>query len=610
MAPPLLQLKDIALTFGGTPLLAGVELSVSSSERVALVGRNGSGKSTLLKIAAGLVTPDRGSVFIQPGAVVRYLPQEPDFSGFASTLAYVEAGLGPSDDSHIARHLLEQFGLTGREDPAHLSGGEARRTSLARVLAPSPDILLLDEPTNHLDLTAIEWLERDLNSRRTALVLISHDRRFLSNLSRSTVWLDRGCTRRIGRGFAHFEEWRDTLLAEEEREQHKLDRKIVAEEHWMRYGVTGRRKRNMLRVGNLQALREQRRTYRAAAGNATITAGSAASSGALVIEATGIGKRYDERPVVRDFSIRIQRGDRIGIVGPNGSGKTTLINMLTGVLAPDAGSVRLGSNLVVATLDQHRDSLDPDVTVTEALTGGYGDTVMVNGHAKHVVSYMKDFLFASEQSRTPLGKLSGGERGRLMLAQVLAKPSNLLILDEPTNDLDMETLDVLEDVIGEYPGTVLLVSHDRDFLDRLVNAVIVPEGDGLWTEYAGGYSDMLAQRGAAPSRDLPKQQSPKIPKESVSLISEPPSAKRRMSFKDKHALDTLPKTIAALQAEADALRAQLDDPGFYARDRIAFESVTGTLAKLQRAIAVAEERWLELEIMREELAGAIEPVRP
>ena len=498
MAPPLLQLKDIALTFGGTPLLSGVELSVSSGERVALVGRNGSGKSTLLKIAAGLVKPDRGSVFVQPRAVVRYLPQEPDFSGFASTLAYVEAGLGASDDIHLARHLLEQLELTGQEDPAHLSGGEARRASLARVLAPSPDILLLDEPTNHLDLTAIEWLERDLNSRRTALVLISHDRRFLSNLSRSTVWLDRGCTRRIDRGFAHFEEWRDTLLAEEEREQHKLDRKIVAEEHWMRYGVTGRRKRNMLRVGNLQALRERRRTYRGTTGTATITAGSAAPSGALVIEAIGIGKRYDDRPIVGNFSIRIQRGDRIGIVGPNGSGKTTLINLLTGALPPDAGTVRLGSNLAIAALDQHRDSLDPDVTVTEALTGGRGDTVMVNGQPKHVVSYMKDFLFASEQARTPLGKLSGGERGRLMLAQVLAKPSNLLILDEPTNDLDMETLDVLEDVLGDYPGTVLLVSHDRDFLDRLVSSVIVPEGNGLWTEYAGGYSDMLAQRGAQP----------------------------------------------------------------------------------------------------------------
>ena len=338
--PPLLQLKDIALTFGGTPLLTGAELSVSTGERVSLVGRNGSGKSTLLKIAAKLVEPDRGSVFVQPGALVRYLPQEPDFSGFASTLAYVEAGLRPNDDPYIARHLLEELGLTGQEDPAHLSGGEARRASLARVLAPSPDILLLDEPTNHLDLTTIEWLERDLDARRTALVIISHDRRFLSTLSRSTVWLDRGCTRRIERGFAHFEEWRDMLLAEEEREQHKLDRKIVAEEHWMRYGVTGRRKRNMRRVGQLQALREARRTYRAAAGDATITAGSAAPSGVLVIEAKGIGKSYGGRAIVSDFSIRIQRGDRIGIIGPNGSGKTTLINMLTGVLAP---GYRLGA---------------------------------------------------------------------------------------------------------------------------------------------------------------------------------------------------------------------------------------------------------------------------
>jgi len=609
MAPPLLQLRNVELTFGGTPLLSGAELSVSSGERVALVGRNGSGKSTLLKIAAGHITPDHGAVFVQPGAVVRYLAQEPDFSGFASTLAYVEAGLGPIGDIHLARHLLDQLDLTGQENPAHLSGGEARRASLARALAPSPDVLLLDEPTNHLDLTAIEWLEQDLKSRRAALVLISHDRRFLSNLSDSTIWLDRGYTRRIDRGFAHFEEWRDMLLAEEEREQHKLDRKIVAEEHWMRYGVTGRRKRNMLRVGKLQALREQRRTYRASAGNATITAGSAAPSGALVIEADGISKRYGDRSIVRDFSIRIARGDRIGIVGPNGSGKTTLINLLTGTLPPDAGSVRLGSNLAIAALDQHRDSLEPDVTVAEALTGGHGETVTVNGQAKHVVSYMKDFLFSSEQARTPLGKLSGGERGRLMLAQVLANPSNLLILDEPTNDLDMETLDVLEDVLGEYPGTVLLISHDRDFLDRLVNGVIVPEGNGRWTEYAGGYSDMLAQRGAQPSRDSPERETQKVAQKAVSNSPESLPVKRRMSFKDKHALETLPKTIALLQAEADTLKARLDDPGFYARDRTAFETTTAALGKLQQDIAAAEEQWLTLEILREDLAGASEPSR-
>jgi len=600
---PLLQLKDIILTFGGTPLLSGAELSVGPGERVSLVGRNGTGKSTLLRVAAALVEPDRGSVFIQPGAVVRYLPQEPDLSGFASTLAYVEAGLRPSDDRHAARRLLEQLGLTGQEDPAKLSGGEARRASLARVLAANPDILLLDEPTNHLDLTTIEWLEQDLASRRAALVIVSHDRRLLSTLSRSTVWLDRGQTRRLERGFAHFEEWRDAVLAEEERDQHKLDRKIVAEEHWMRYGVTGRRKRNMRRVGQLQALREQRRSYRGTAGNAIITAGSATPSGALVIEAAGIGKSYDGRPIVSDFSIRIQRGDRIGIAGPNGSGKTTLINMLTGVLPPDKGSVRLGSTLAVATLDQHRDSPDPNVTVTEALTEGHGDTVMVNGNAKHVVSYMKDFLFASEQARTPLGKLSGGERGRLMLARVLAKPSNLLVLDEPTNDLDMETLDVLEEMLAEYPGTVLLISHDRDFLDRLVSGVIVPEGDGRWTEYAGGYSDMLAQRGADLMRESSKPQARKVSREAASVTTGARPAKRRLTFSDKHALETLPKTIAKLQTEIDELQVKLGDPQFYARDRAAFEKVTAALGELQLKIAAAEEQWLELENLREELAN-------
>ena len=601
---PLLQLKDIALTFGGTPLLSGAELSVCAGERVSLVGRNGTGKSTLLKVAAALVEPDRGSVFIQPGTVVRYLSQEPDLSGAMSTLAYVEAGLRPGDDRHAARHLLEQLGLTGQEDPAKLSGGEARRASLARVLVSNPDILLLDEPTNHLDLTTIEWLEHDLDSRRTALVIVSHDRRLLSTLSRSTVWLDRGRTRRLDRGFAHFEEWRDAVLAEEERDQHKLDRRIVAEEHWMRYGVTGRRKRNMRRVGQLQALREVRRSYRATVGNAVITAGSAAPSGALVIEAAGIGKSYDGRPIVSNFSIRIQRGDRIGIVGPNGSGKTTLINMLTGVLPPDKGSVRLGSTLAVATLDQHRDSLDPNVTVTEALTEGHGDTVMVNGNAKHVVSYMKDFLFASEQARTPLGKLSGGERGRLMLARVLAKPSNLLVLDEPTNDLDMETLDVLEDMLAEYPGTVLLISHDRDFLDRLVSGVIVPEGDGRWIEYAGGYSDMLAQRGADLTRQSSKPHQPrKASRETASADTAARPTKRRLMFKDKHALETLPKAIGKLQTEINELQAKLADPQFYARDRAAFAKVTAALGELQLKIAAAEEQWLDLEILREELAN-------
>src|SRR5476649_1933436 len=543
MAPPLLQLKDIALTFGGTPLLTGTELSVSTGERVSLVGRNGSGKSTLLKIAAGLVEPDRGSIFVQPGALVRYLPQEPDFAGHSTTLGYVEAGLGPGDDHYQARYILEQLGLRGDEDPAHVSGGEARRTALARVLAPSPDILLLDEPTNHLDLTTIEWLEGELNSRRSALVIISHDRCFLSNLSRATVWLDRGQTRRIEKGFSAFEEWRDEVLAEEERDQHKLDRKIVMEEHWLRYGVSGRRKRNVKRLGNLFELRDQRRDYRGAAGNANLAASEADKSGKLIIEAKHIGRTYGDRQIVDDFSIRVQRGDRIGIVGPNGAGKTTLIDMLTGANPPDTGTIRFGANIEMATLDQHRESLDPKSTLAEALTGGGSDHVMIGGKPKHVVSYMKDFLFAQEQMRTPLEVLSGGERGRLMLARALAKPSNLLVLDEPTNDLDLETLDVLEEMLGDYEGTVILISHDRDFLDRAVNSVLVPEGAGRWVEYAGGYTDMLAQRGADLKREAVKMAEEK--RESKASAGAPSiGSKRRLNFNEKHALETLPRTIA------------------------------------------------------------------
>src|ERR1700751_964622 len=317
MAPPLIQLKDIRLTFGGTPLLSGVELSVSASERVCVIGRNGSGKSTLLKIAAGLAEPDHGSRFVQPGVTIRYLPQEADFAGHATTLAYVEAGLGPGDDRYQARYLLEKLGLGGSEETAHLSGGEARRAALARMLAPSPDILLLDEPTNHLDLPTIEWLQSELKARRCALVIISHDRRFLSNLSRSTAWLDRGQIKRIERGFSAFEAWRDEVLAEEERDQHKLDRKIVDEEHWLRYGVSGRRKRNVKRLDNLRALRRERREYRTTAGNANLAAAEAEKSGKLVIEAKNIGRSYGDRKIVENFSIRIQRGDRLGIVGPD-----------------------------------------------------------------------------------------------------------------------------------------------------------------------------------------------------------------------------------------------------------------------------------------------------
>ena len=603
--PPLIQLRDIALTFGGTPLLQGADLSVSAGERVCLVGRNGTGKSTLLRVAAGLIEPDRGSRFLQPGATVRYLPQEPDLSGHSTTLSYVEAGLAPGNDPYQARYLLQQLGLSGDERPEKLSGGEARRAALARVLAPAPDILLLDEPTNHIDLPTIEWLETELKSRKSALVLISHDRRFLGNLARVTVWLDRGRTRRMEIGFGDFESRRDDILAEEELAQHKLDRKIAAEEDWVRYGVTARRKRNIRRMAQLQTLRKTRKDYCGSVGKASIVAAEAEKSGALVVEANGLCKFYDARPIVRHFSTRIFRGDRIGIIGPNGSGKTTLLSMLIGALAPDGGTVRLGANLKMAALEQNRDSLNPDWTLKEALTFGQGDTVTVGGQSKHVVGYMKDFLFSPEQIGTPLRALSGGERGRVMLARALAKPSNLLVLDEPTNDLDLETLDVLEEALGDYSGTVILISHDRDFLDRVVNAVIVPEGDGRWTEYAGGYSDMLTQRGSDISidRNAARNGAIKTTKDTRAAPTQNDgnSVRHKLSFNEKFALANLPKQIAQLEVDIRALQQTLADPTLYARDRTLFETTSTALTARQAELNAAEEKWLELEMLREKI---------
>src|SRR5215217_8061416 len=493
--PPLLSLQNIQLTFGGTQLLEAAELIVSPGQRIALVGRNGSGKSTLFKIAAGMVQQDAGKRFAEPSATIRYLPQEPDLSAYATTLAYVEEGLGPGDDEYRAQYLLDALGLTGAEDPKNLSGGEGRRAALARVLAPQPDVLLLDEPTNHLDLPVIEWLQEELDSMRSAMVIISHDRRFLTDLTRSTVWLDRGLTRRIEKGFGHFETWRDEVLEQEEKDRHKLDRQIVREEHWLRYGVTARRKRNVGRLERLGNLRQDRREQRRVTGSVNMQVSEGGTSGALVVEAENITKSYGNRVIVGDFSTRVLRGDRIGIVGPNGAGKTTLIKMLTGLLAPDSGTIKMGSALELAMLDQGRAKLDPETRLRDALTGGGSDTLQINGQPKHVVGYMKDFLFGPEQANTPIGKLSGGERARVALARALSLPSNFLVLDEPTNDLDLETLDLLEEMVSDYTGTAIIVSHDRDFLDRVATSIIIAEGEGVWTEYAGGYSDMVVQRG-------------------------------------------------------------------------------------------------------------------
>ena len=596
--PPLLQVRDIGLTLGGAPLFEKAELSISPGDRIALVGRNGSGKSTLMRIAAGLAAPDRGTRFQQPSARLAFLPQEPDMSGFATALDYVLAGMGEHDDVHAARVMMTELGVDPAADPATLSGGEARRAALVRVLSPEPEILLLDEPTNHLDLIAIEWLESHLSGCRSAIALVSHDKRLMADLTNATVWVDRGKTHRLDRGFSAFEAWRDAKLEEEEQERHKLDRRIVDEEHWMRYGVTARRKRNMRRVAELEGLRRERREARRSAGLASMVAQDAKPSGALVVEAERIGKSFGGGPIVRDFSLRIMRGDRIGIIGANGAGKTTLINLLTGALAPDAGDIRIGSNVTMARLDQKRTSLQPSTTLIDALTGGGSDYVTINGERRHVIGYMKDFLFGPEQARTPIEKLSGGERGRLTLAIALAAPSNLIVLDEPTNDLDVETLDLLQELLGEYKGTILLVSHDRDFLDRVATSVIVSEGGGRWLEYSGGYSDMVAQRGYGLSGPLAVSPAGKSDKPAVRSTSEAPS-KRKLSFNEKRALERLPERMDALRQDLEALEAKLADPDFAAREPGGFEAATLRYGRIREELEKAEDEWLALEILRE-----------
>nr|WP_238484278.1 ABC-F family ATP-binding cassette domain-containing protein [Oricola indica] len=608
ISPPLLRAENLTLTFGGAPLFSEISFSVHAGDRLALVGRNGSGKSTLLKIAAGLFDATSGDVVTEKNATIRYLPQDPDLSGFPTVGDYARAELGPLDDPFRVDYLLGELGLDADRSPEAMSGGEMRRAALARTLAPEPDILFLDEPTNHLDLPAIEWLEDELGRSRSAIVLISHDRRFLEKLSRKTLWLDRGTLRENGAGFAAFEDWRDKVYEEEEREHHKLGRKIVREEHWVTHGVSGRRKRNMRRLGELSDLRKSFREHQSPEGTAKLAASETRESGKLVIEAKDISKAFGEKSLVRDFSLRVHRGDRIGLIGPNGAGKTTLVNLLTGDLKPDTGTVRHGANLDMAVLDQRRDALDPNESLEHFLTDGRGQSLIVNGEQKHVVSYMKDFLFKPEQARTPVRELSGGEKARLILARTLARPANLLILDEPTNDLDMETLDLLQELVSGFPGTVLLVSHDRDFLDRTVNAVIAPDdtrpGEGRWIAYAGGYSDMLAQKGetARSQKTKAKPAASKAPAAPAAKPSQP--AKGKLSYKQKYALETLPAEIEKLSGEIEDLEANLADPKLFSSDAAAFNRIAADLEAKRERHSALEEQWLELEMLREEVEGS------
>lgn len=605
MAAPLLSLTDIHLTFGGDPLFTGAELMVGPRDRIAMVGRNGSGKSTFLKIAAGLIEPDSGERTQQNGVTIRYLEQDPAFEGFATIEDVVRDGLGPADDGVLIPQLMADLGIEGAASPDNLSGGEARRVAIARALAPDPDLLLLDEPTNHLDLPTIDWLEGYLKSSRAAIVTISHDRRFLSNLTTRTVWIDRGESRNLSRGFSEFEAWRDEVYAEEERDAHKLDRKIVREEHWLRYGVTARRKRNVRRLGELHDLRHKRATLNRPQGSVQMNASDAEASGKKAIEAKAISFAYGDSPVVSNLSLIIHRGDRIGLVGPNGAGKTTLLRLLTGELAPNDGEVIHGTKLEIVGLDQQRAGLKDNASVMDALTGGRGDSISVGGVQRHAVGYLKEFLFTPQQIRQPVSSLSGGERGRLALAIALARPSNLLVLDEPTNDLDLETLDVLEDVLSSYQGTVLLVSHDRDFLDRIVTSTLAPvpaEGEGQWRDYPGGYTDMLRQRRQSGGENTAKAASK--PNRPATPPSATPSARTaKLSYKEKFALENLPAQMEKLQEKIAKAEEVLADPDLFMKDNDTFQTTTTALEKARTELATAEEEWLELEMKREELEG-------
>lgn len=599
---PLLQLSGISLTFGGNPVFDGLGLTIQPGDRVALVGRNGSGKSTLMKVMAGLVEPDRGDRVVPPGVTVGYMEQEPDFAGYETLGDFAASGL-PEGETYRVAVAAEGLKFDPDTPVSAASGGERRRAALAKLLAEAPELMLLDEPTNHLDIEAIGWLEARLREAKAAFVLISHDRAFLKALTRATLWIDRGEVRRNEKGFEAFEDWRETFWAEEDLARHKLERKIKAEAKWAVEGISARRKRNMGRVRALEAMRGERAAMIRRQGTADMVLDAGQVSGKLVIEAKGIAKAFGDRVILRPFDFTVLRGDRVAFVGPNGIGKTTLLKILTGEVAPDAGTIRLGTNLDIAVFDQARAALDPEMTLWDGLVNdpemrvsGRADQVMVRGQPKHVVAYLKDFLFDEAQARAPIRSLSGGERARLLLARIMAKSSNLLMLDEPTNDLDVETLDLLQDILGDYDGTVLLVSHDRDFIDRVATTTIAFEGEGRVTAYAGGWSDYQAQKGEAAPVAAPKaaQKPVAVPD------ARPKRAPNGLTFTERHRLDALPDIIEKLEAEIGRLSDFLSDPNLFQTSPDKFRRASEGLAERQATLAGAEEEWLELE----EKAGA------
>ncbi len=572
-----------------------LSLVIQPGDRVALVGRNGSGKSTLLKVMAGLIEPDRGECVAGPGVSVGYMEQDPDMAGFATLGDYASSGLEAGE-----LYRVERAGEGLKFDPDRAvdtaSGGERRRAALAKLMAEAPGLMLLDEPTNHLDIEAIAWLEAELKATRAGYVLISHDRAFLRELTRATLWIDRGMVRRQEKGFEAFEAWRDKIWDEEDQQRHKLNRKIKAEARWAVEGISARRKRNMGRVRALGELRAERAAQIARQGTAAMALDAGPKSGRKVIEALGISKAYGDKVILRPFDLTVMRGDRIAFVGPNGVGKTTLLKMLMGEVPPDTGRVKHGTNLVPAVFDQARAQLDPDMTLWDSLTGdpemrvsGKADQVMVRGNPKHVVGYLKEFLFDDAQARAPVRSLSGGEKARLLLAKLMARESNLLVLDEPTNDLDVETLDLLQELLDGFDGTVLLVSHDRDFLDRVATVTIAMEGDGRAVTYAGGWSDYRAQR--------QEDAAPVVEKAKVSKAKAKQNAapKSGLSFTEKHRLEALPGEIERLEAEIARLEEFLSQPDLFTAEPLKFRKATEALVERQEKQAAAEEEWLELE---------------
>ncbi len=584
--PPLFALRDISLSFGGNPIFADLTLQIAKGDCICLVGRNGTGKSTLLKIIAEIFDVDEGTRFVQPGTKIAYLPQEMSFPESQQIADYICAQTGAP--LYEVESMLNELDMQPNRIMKGLSGGEKRRIALALTLVQQPDILLLDEPTNHLDIPAIEWLEATLNSFRGAYLVISHDRAFLKKVSNSTLWLDRGQLRQHNKGYDDFDRWSDFILQDEERHLERLDTKLRQEMHWLHRGVTARRKRNQGRLKQLNLLRQERRTnLMNQVKSLKLGALDSGVSSKMVMEAINISKSFGDQIFVNNFSTRIVRGDRIGIVGANGTGKSTLLKLLVKTLEPDAGRVRLGTKIELTYFDQMRDSLDPDKTLWESLCGTGGDQVMVQGQHRHVMSYLRDFLFEEKQVRSPVSILSGGEKNRLALAKCLAEPGNIIVLDEPTNDLDMDTLDLLLDTLSDYEGTLIIVSHDRDFLDKLTTSIIALEGNGVIEEHVGGYSDYLAQRKVSQISKISSKQ------EKTVAIQEKPI--RKVTYNEKRELEVLPKTIDTLQNEIRIIESKLDQPTFYQTHQHEFVTLSARLETAKKELDTAEFRWLELD---------------